>query len=468
MRLATIFAVTTLLTACAPASNPSDPAQVSMNRPRDASPGTPVAATAAVASFAPVVAPSRALRSNAEIAQDFVDLEFRMESGRPLPIFTRFEGPVTVALQGQVPPSAPQDLARLVSRLRHEAGINISQTSGPASITVEFVPRRTIRTTYANVACFVVPNVSSWAEFKAARGTGILDWASVRTRTKAAVFAPADASPQEVRDCLHEEMAQALGPLNDLYQLPDSVFNDDNFHTTLTGFDMLVLRAHYAPQLRSGMSQAQVAAVLPGLLAQMNPAGGGGRSHDGGRTPPAWVKSMEVALGAGGGAGAKRAAAERALQIARAQGWSDGRLAFSHFAVGRLNIGQDPVAAASAFAEASRIYRRLPGAHVQAAHVDMQLAALALSQGRADQAVAFADRAIPVVRRAENASLLATLMMLKAEALELAGNDGAARAVRLDSQAWARYGFGSDAVTRARQRDISSLAPSRLGLAIRG
>jgi len=34
-------------------------------------------------------------------------------------------------------------------------------------------------------------------------------------------------SPQEVRDCLHEELAQALGPLNDLYRLPDSVFNDD-------------------------------------------------------------------------------------------------------------------------------------------------------------------------------------------------------------------------------------------------
>ena len=82
--------------------------------------------------------------------------------------------------------------------------------------------------------------------------------------------------------------------------------------------------------------------------------------------------------------------------------------------------------------------------------------------------MAFADRAIPVVRRAENASLLATLMMLKAEALDLAGDTAGARALRLDSQSWARYGFGSDAVARARQRDISSLAPSRLSMAIRG
>ena len=467
MRLASLLAVT-FLTACVPSSHSSDTAQVSMTRPREVgTASTAPAAPLSAARFA-AVAPSRAQRSNSEIAQDFLDLQFRMESGRPLPVLTRFEGPITVGLRGQVPPSAANDLARLLSRFRNEAGININQTSGAAAITVEFVPRRTIRNTYANVACFVVPNVSSWEEFKAARGTGLLDWASVRERAKAAVFAPSDASPQEIRDCLHEELAQALGPLNDLYQLPDSVFNDDNFHTTLTGFDMLVLRAHYAPQLRSGMTQAQVAAALPGLLSQINPAGAGGRSHNGGRTPPAWVKSMEMALGASGGAGAKRAAAERAVSIARAQGWTDGRLAFSYFAVGRLAIGQDPVQAANAFAEASRIYRSLPGATVQLAHVDMQLAALALNQGRPDQAVAFADRAIPVVRRAENASLLATLMMLKAEALDLAGDTAGARALRLDSQSWARYGFGSDAVARARQRDISSLAPSRLSMAIRG
>ena len=57
----------------------------------------------------------------------------------------------------------------------------------------------------------------------------------MRERQRVAVFLPADAAPQELRDCLHEEIAQALGPLNDLYRLPDSIFNDDNVHTVLTG-----------------------------------------------------------------------------------------------------------------------------------------------------------------------------------------------------------------------------------------
>ena len=87
----------------------------------------------------------------------------------------------------------------------------------------------------------------------------------------------------------------------------------------------------------------------------------------------------------------------------------------------------------------------------------MQLAAVALSTGQAEQAIAFADRAIPVVKRAENAALLATLMLIKAEALETLGQPAEARALRLDSLGWARYGFGSEQQVRARMSEIAAL-----------
>ncbi len=119
----------------------------------------------------------------------------------------------------------------------------------------------------------MAPNVSSLAEYRANRGTAKLDWQQITRRNRVAIFVPSDTSPQEVRDCLHEEMAQALGPLNDLYRLPDSVFNDDNFQSVLTEFDMLMLRLHYAPDLATGMTEAEVAARLPALIARMNPSG---------------------------------------------------------------------------------------------------------------------------------------------------------------------------------------------------
>jgi hypothetical protein len=97
-------------------------------------------------------------RSTAEMAQDFMDLSFRMESGRALPVFTRFEGPVRVGLTGRVPPSAAADLSRVLARLRSEAGVPVTQSgTGPAQITIEFMPRATLAGLVPEAACFVAP-----------------------------------------------------------------------------------------------------------------------------------------------------------------------------------------------------------------------------------------------------------------------------------------------------------------------
>ena len=452
MRLVSVLSLF-VLTACVP----SPGADVSMNAARSIALPAP-AASAATARFglSRAQGPSRA---NAEIAQNFLDLAFRMESGREVPRFSRFEGPVTVRLAGQVPGAAATDFDRLLGRLRAEAGIDIRETTASdAGITIEFLPRARIQATYANVACFVIPRVSSWAEFQQVRGSAATDWTTLSRRERVAIFVPSDGSPQEARDCLHEELAQALGPLNDLYRLSDSVFNDDNFHNTLTGFDMLILRAYYSPELRSGMSRAEVARRLPGILDALNPAGRRPGQPDGALTPRVWTNAIETALSGRQSVAARADAAANAVSIARAQGWTDSRLALSYFALGRLTLGRDPSAAEAAFAEAGRIWRSLPGGEVHLAHVDMQMAALELTRGRFVAAMEHADNAIPVVARAENAALMATLLMVKSEAAEALGRPAEAMAHRLDSAGWARYGFGSGAQGRAPSAEVAALA----------
>ena len=400
-------------------------------------------------------------RGNPDVARDFLDLAFRLESGRSLPVLTRFDGPISVAMSGDVPPSAHADLARVMARLRNEAGIDIrpARPDEMARITIDFQPRAAMRRAVPSAACFVVPRVGSFDEYRANRGTGNTDWATLTRRDRAAIIVPSDTSPQEVRDCLHEELAQALGPLNDLYRLPDSVFNDDNFHTVLTSFDMLVLRVHYDPALRNGMTEAEVAARLPAILARLNPAGEGrGGRGTANIAPRAWVDAVEGALSPRSSEATRRRAAERMLSIARAQGWQDNRLAFSWFAIGRAQVDQDIGAATRAFRAAQAIWQRLPGGEVRVAHIDMQLAAFALSDGRFAEALALTDRAIPVVRRAENAALLATLLMIRSEANIALNRPAEAEAARLDSLGWARYGFGTEAEVRARLSDISDLA----------
>lgn len=440
-----------LLSSCAAPTPP----EVTMGGPAD-----PVdSLLPAVQVFAPEPAapPSR---SNAQIAADILELQFRMESGRTLPRLSRFEGPITVAMTGNVPATAAGDLTRLMGRFRAEAGLDIRPAGAGdvASVTIDFHPRHTLQRAVPTAACFVVPNVSSLDEYRAKRGTAAVDWANLRERNRVAIFVPSDTSPQEVRDCLHEELAQAMGPLNDLHRLQDSVFNDDNFHTVLTGFDMLVLRAHYAPELQSGMTEGQVAARLPAILARLNPAGGAGGIATASITPRSWIDAVGAALGPRDGASARREAALRMLSIAHAQGWTDTRLAFSHFAVGRTNVDHDLPTAIRHFSEAGRIWRAMPGGAIHAAHVDMQLAAFALATGDYGKTLAFTERAIPVVRAAQNASLLATLQVMRSEALAATGQADAARQARLDSLGWARYGFGSDAEVRGRLRDIAALA----------
>ncbi|SIS79891.1 DUF2927 domain-containing protein [Phaeovulum vinaykumarii] len=407
-----------------------------------------------------------AVISNATLARDFMELSFNLESGRALPVLTRFEGPVRVSTAGPAPQGAEAELARLIGRLRAEAGIDIAPgTAATNDITVQFVPRQALVSAVPNVACFVVPNVRSWDEYMKLRRSGATDWARLRTRSHATVFIPSDTAPQEVRDCLHEEIAQALGPLNDLYRLPDSVFNDDNFHAVLTPFDMKILRAYYAPELHSGLSAPEVGARLPGILARINPAGGSARAAApaAGPTPQTFPRLLSRALGGRGSNAMRVRAARDALAYASAQGWNDTRTAFAWFALGRLTMTSAPQQSVSAFLNAGRIYRATPGARIQAAHVDMQLAALALQDGRAQDAVALVGRAMGPAIRGDNPALVATLHLIRAEAYGALGAGAQAEQARLDAASWARYGYGSDAAVRRRAADIAALARSSRG-----
>ena len=404
--------------------------------------------------------PTAPIQSNANIANDFVSLHFQLESGRELPVLTRFETPITVKVTGKPSSNLGADLRQLLNRLRDEAGINIRQISeGDANITIESVSRADIRRALPQAACFVVPNVSSLAEFRRERRKSKTNWSVMTDRTRLGIFIPYDAAPQEVRDCLHEELAQAIGPLNDLYHLSDSVFNDDNVHTVLTGFDMLILRATYAPELHSGMTRDQVKAQLPNLLARLNPAGVSVPARQILPTPRAWVKDVQTALGPGANATARRNAANDAVRIATDQGWQDHRRSFSHYMLGRMTQGYDPLLAQQHYETALYYLDRTPGTQLHRAYIITQTSAFAIATGDGAKALRQIAPALPVAQRAENASLLASLMLLQAEAYDLVGQTDKARAVRLDSLGWARYGFGSDWSVKAKMQEIAALNP---------
>jgi Protein of unknown function (DUF2927) len=393
-------------------------------------------------------------RSNQAMAQDFIDLMFALETGRELPVMTRFEGPISVRTNGALPPTLNRDLDALLRRLRNEAGIDIQRMPGSADITIEPLPVSRLSRNTLQAACFVAPGVSSWAEYTSKRGP---DWTDLAVRQRMAIFVPADAAPQELRDCLHEELAQALGPVNDLYRLTDSVFNDDNFQSVLTGFDMLMLEVAYDPALKSGMTRSEVAAALPSIFARLNPRGGAVEAPLQGPNSrrSAWDDAIGSALAARSDDGARKGSASRALQLA---GGDPMRTALSYFALGRALIGTDNDAAREAMTQARAIWGASPATEIYAASATLPLAANALANGQTDLAISLADSAGSAAVKGQNAALYAQFLMIKAEALRLRGQEDEAARLREDAYAYAVYGFGSDADIKRRADSIARLA----------
>lgn len=397
-------------------------------------------------------------RSNSDIARDFLDLSFALESGRPLPILTRFEEPITVKLEGRTNAVLRADLSQLLARLRTEAGIDIRQIrQGSANITIQAVAKSDIKRALPHAACFVVPNVQSISEYRRARGADRTDWVGLQKREQLAIFLPYDTSPQDMRDCLHEELAQALGPLNDLYRLDDSVFNDDNFHAVLTGFDMLILKAYYDPALRNGMTRSEVAQHLPAILDRLNPRGKNRPGARRSQTDREWINAVQAALGPSGTSARRTAAARKTLSIAQSKGWTDHRRAFSHYAYARVLQFRDAALSHRHYQLADQYFRASTPEGPHRAAVGSHLAAFALASGDPQSALRIVDRRLPEARAFQNAIHLATLLMIKAEAHAALGQTEAAQAAHLDSLGWARYGFGPEWVVRAKQREIALL-----------
>jgi hypothetical protein len=449
---AAILSGAMLLASCTPGARAPDAARA----------GTaPVEALTEGFRFAGPPSAALPVQPNDQLARDFMTLSFRLETGRNLPVFTRFEGPITIGIEGAAPPALSVELDALVARLRREAGIPIARAQGreKPSITVTALPRETLARAVPGAACFVVPRVSGWEEYLRHRAGPEIDWTTLETRRRASIFLPADVSDQEIRDCLHEELGQALGPLNDLYRLPHSVFNDDNVQLVLTAYDMTLLRATYDPALRSGMTRDEVAAALPGVLARANPAGIGLSAAAEPESPEDWTAAMRDALAPDRSARDRLAAARRAVARAEGAGWSDGRIPSAQLALGRASLSSDPDGAVRAFLEAGAGFRALHGEGIHAAHVAMQLGAFALTAGRPDSALEIVDRAIPAARAAQSGGVLATLLLIRAEAAAMQGAGVAAARSRREAAGWGRYAWGEEVLAR-RIAEIGALVPS--------
>jgi hypothetical protein len=401
-------------------------------------------------------------RANSDIARDILDLMFQLESGERVDRLLKYDRPVRVYLNSPSIATYQPEIDNLLSRLRREARIDIAQTANrpEAQIFIEAVPRRSIQRAFPGAACFIIPGVRSWAEFRSPPPGANLRWSRQLALGPTTVFIPSDSTPQDTRDCLHEEIAQALGPANDLFRIHDSIFNDDNFHSVLTPFDMIVLRALYSDRLTNGMTRDEVAQRLPGILSAINAKGRNARAVPQSPDTKAWKRLIERALDRRNSRGQRRAAADRSIDMAGQMNPTDHRLGLAILTLGRIEARNNPERAADLFRSAqSQFDAQFGRDNIRSAHVAIHLSLDALRRGNPETAAAIARFYQPRAAKAENAVILSGLLAIEAEALRLAGNIEDARQKRITSLKWARYAFGDRQGVIARaQAEIADYA----------
>ncbi|MGB3147392.1 MAG: DUF2927 domain-containing protein [Paracoccaceae bacterium] len=71
------------------------------------------------------------------------------------------------------------------------------------------------------------------------------------------------------RACIHEEIAQGLGLINDVPRARPTIFNDNEEFALLTAQDELMLRILYDRRLRPGMSLAEARPIVEAIAAEL-------------------------------------------------------------------------------------------------------------------------------------------------------------------------------------------------------
>jgi hypothetical protein len=234
------------------------------------------------------LAPRDAPYTNAELARNFREIVFKIEfyyqgdkrvARRLDSSLSKWVAPIRYRIDGDaVTAEDVRTIRAFAGRLQVLTGVSFTETTAAnanfiISIESEAGRRRLSQSYRDGVDRQLGRRLEDWSEDISwpCGGTawergGVIDFAHV--------YIKAEAQGLMRESCIHEEIAQALGPGNDYPLARPSIFNDDEEFALLTEHDEMILRVLYDARLRPGDRAETSLTTVRNVIVDLRPSGG--------------------------------------------------------------------------------------------------------------------------------------------------------------------------------------------------
>jgi hypothetical protein len=182
--------------------------------------------------------------------------------GDPVDQLLKWSWPLLVSVEGD--PTYYADVERQVIELGDITGLRAEMVNAMTrpNIVVTFGSRAELQSRADEVA-------RRRDLLRASRFTCWFSRFGAPQRFRAEIYIRSDMPADKVRLCIAQELAQVLGPAGDIDGRTDTAFASGTGTDHLTEADRQIFALLYDSRLRSGMSRADVLAILPAIVAEL-------------------------------------------------------------------------------------------------------------------------------------------------------------------------------------------------------
>ncbi len=233
--------------------------------------------------------PVDAVFSNAALAENFERIALNREYSRENNVLveettpsriSRWEQPIRYHVSGKAATGEDRlEYTSFALRLANLTGLEIVEEESDPNLTILILDAEERRAFVAELEetglAENMPLIIQWAEdvYYPCVGQVAFDDLDGGLITGAMIVIKGELEGVLRSSCIHEELTQTLGLMNDDPDVRPSIFNDDQEFALLTEHDEILLRILYDRRLKPGMQADEARPLLPEIISEIRPGG---------------------------------------------------------------------------------------------------------------------------------------------------------------------------------------------------